>query len=124
MPRASSVLGLTLPFVLGGCLFVVAGAAAYGVVQYDENEASRSYRDEFEDVWHAGLTALERLGYPLPTIVRKTATEGALTSGDASLTFERIPEGKVRVAVRVGTFDTQEHRRRAALVLEQIADEL
>jgi len=48
-------------------------------------------------------------------------TEGEVKINDAEVRVTREAGGYTRVHVRIGTFQNDEHRRRAALLLEEIA---
>lgn len=113
------VLGL-VPWLSGCVAAAAAGVAGVGFVQYQRNEIERDYATDFEVTWQATLEALGRLGYPEPSVTRE-ATEGRLDLEGLALRVDRHPEGFTRVRVRVGTFHTRDHERRAELVLEEIA---
>jgi hypothetical protein len=121
--RSLSVVLLCLP--LAGCLALAAGAAAgYGAVQVAENESSRTYACSMERAWNASLDALGDVGAPRMTVPPPTRTEGAFRAGDVWVRVEKVSETAVRVRVRIGTFDTADHRRRAALYLDAVSSRL
>lgn len=111
---------LALPFVASGCLLVAAGGAAYGAIQYEKNEAYRDFESDLPDTWDATVAALEKLGYSVPENAGHTPTEGEIDIEDTNVRVERYPGDLTRVRVRIGTFDTESHRRRAQLLLEEI----
>jgi hypothetical protein len=74
--------------------------------------------------YDAAVGALAELGYPAPSRAVLGPTEGEVDAGDADVGIVQRPGGSVAVSVRVGTFETSEHRRRAALVHERIAARL
>ncbi len=119
-----------LPLLLGlsGCVAAVAAGAVYGIVKYDGNEAMRDFDASVERVWRASLDALEGRGYELPAGVSRELAERqdtAEATGDGYwLRVEEQPEKRTRVRVRIGTFNTDEHKRKAALLIESIADRL
>jgi hypothetical protein len=106
--------------LLGGCIVAAAaaGAAVYGAISYDENEAWMDFHADLPKVWTAMQDSLQENGYA-PDRTRKPAVnEGALQAGEATVKMERNPGGFTRVRVRVGTFDSEENRRHAGLILE------
>ena len=102
----------------------VGAAGAVGYVYYDKNEAHRDFDATFDKTWKAALAALQELKYTLPAEREHAADSGVLTLDDLKVHVARHPGDMTRVSVRVGTFDSEEHRRRAGLILEKIAGEL
>lgn len=121
--KARLATSLTLTALLGtGCIAAVAAAAAatFGAIQYKANGAEQDYNREFRRTFDASVAALRKLGYELDGDPQPGPTEGEIRVDDVKLYVTRQPEGKTRVEVRVGTFDTEDHRRRATLILEEI----
>ncbi|MSR62715.1 MAG: hypothetical protein EXS08_09770 [Planctomycetes bacterium] len=67
---------------------------------------------------------MQELKYTLPAQREHAADSAELSLGELKVHVARHPGDMTRVSVRVGTFDSEEHRRRAGLILEQIAGEL
>lgn len=110
-----------------GCLAVAGltvGAGVVGYVFYDKNEARQDFEASFDKTWKATLAALRSLEYEVPKDAPHESDSGELALADLRLRVERHPGNKTRVSVRVGTFHTEEHRRRAGLILEKIEAEL
>ena len=117
---------LVVPLV-SGCLAVAGltvGAGVVGYVFYDKNEARQDFDASFDKTWKATLTALHSLQYAIPKDPAHAGDSGEITLNDLHVHVAYHPDNKTRVSVRVGTFDTEEHRRRAGLILEKIQDEL
>jgi hypothetical protein len=114
----------------GGCLVaaVAAGAAvAYGAIQYDKNEARRDFQAPLDRTWKATLAALRDNGYPVSDAAEPGTTEGKIDIGDAKVVVEKVPSEPTettRVRVRIGTFDSEDNRRKAGLILEKVVDYL
>jgi len=109
----------------GGCVAaaIVAGAAtAYGVVKYTENEAYQDFKSPLDDTWKATVAALQENGYPVSDAVQPGTNQGMLDVNDAVVHVETLPGDMTRVRVRIGTFSTDEHKRRASLILESVGD--
>ena len=112
---------------LPGCLLVAVGIAAgatYGVVKYSDNEAARDYRQAVEPTWDATLAALRESGYPVQEGVRHAASRGHVQINDLEAWVEPHTDTWTTVRIRVGTFDSTEHRRQATRVLDAIASRL
>jgi len=125
--RAILCLSLLLP--LSGCLVAAAAAgAAYGYIKYENNEAIRDFEAPLEGVWDAALDALEDRGYVIPGGVGRDLTDvqddAEVEGDDYWLRVERHPGGISRVRVRIGTFETEENKRRAGLLIEAIEQRL
>jgi len=126
MRQTALLVTLLVPLV-SGCLAVAGltvGAGVVGYVYYDKNEASETFDASFDKTWKASLSALRDLKYTVPKDAPHEADSGLLTIGDMRLHVARHPGNTTRVSVRIGTFDTAEHRRRAGLILEKIEKEL
>lgn len=119
-----------LPLLLApttGCIAVAVAAAAgaVGLVQYDRNKAHRDFEVDFQSAWQAALASAPELGYPPIVVNEHTPTEGEFEGGeDLWVRVEEHPEGFICVAVRVGTFETEDHRRKAGLFLNEVARRL
>jgi hypothetical protein len=116
----TALLVVALVLLLPGCVAVAAaGVVGVGVVQYTRNEVLQDYPAELEETHAAALEALRRLELE-PEADTLAATQGSITAGDLILAAERHPEGVTRVRIRIGTFHTRDHERRAELVLQEI----
>ncbi|MEM7205631.1 MAG: DUF3568 family protein [Planctomycetota bacterium] len=117
---------LILSMSLQGCVVAaVAGVAAvaagtYGAVKYFENEAQEDYPAELQVVHEAARDVMAEQGYGDPRKVSEGNTEVELAYENAWLAIERHAGDFTRVRVRVGTFESDDHKRQAALVLEAI----
>ena len=126
-PMKRSIAIALLCLVPTSCLAaaVVAAAGAIGVVLYSENEAYRNYEAPFEKTWTASVDAARAAGYELPKVLEPmTKTEGRFESKDLKVRVERHPGGVTRVRVRIGTFRTDDHKRKAKLLLEDVGKRL
>ncbi len=119
-----SVLLLLLVAPLGGCVAVVAGAAAYAAIEYESNEVSQTYRASLGDTWQASIAELREMGYPVQEGTKPGPTEGTVEISDVAVRVEKLSAEHTRVGVRFGTFDTEEHRRKAILLLDVIANRI
>jgi len=112
---------------LPGCLAVAVAAgaaAAYGAVKYSDNAAYAEYAEDANTVWNASLVSLQKHGYPVSTGVDRVAAGGEVSINDVELHVLPVASEVTRVTVRVGTFSTEEHRLRAAAILNDITSEL
>jgi hypothetical protein len=75
-------------------------------------------QQDLPTVFAAGKAALRELGFPVDEGQQPGVTEGTLHAGEATVVVERQPGSLTRVRVRVGTFDTDDNKRRAGLILE------
>ena len=107
--------------LLSGCAVAVGAAAGAGTAAYLSNQSTRDLKAPLRTVYDAALAALPALGYPAPATARLGPTEGRIEAGDAVVALAQHPGGVVRVAVKVGTFASPDHARRAGLLLERIA---
>jgi hypothetical protein len=108
----------------GGCVVAavaVGAAAAFGTVKYTENEAYRDFHAPLDATWKATIAALREEGYPVADSASHGPSEGKIEIDDAKVTVVREPGDATRVMVRIGTFSTDEHKRRAALILDGVA---
>jgi len=118
------LLALTLLPGLTSCAAVAAaGVVGVGFVQYQRNELQQDFPLELARTWQATLEALHRLGIE-PALATLGPTEGEIRHEDLALRVERHPEGFTRVRVRVGSFQSADHERRAQLVLAEIENAL
>lgn len=127
MRRLTLLAVLLIAPLTTGCLAVAGltvGAGVVGYVYYDKNEAHQDYEASFAKTWKATLKALKGLNYEVPAEVAHEEDSGALVIGDLKVRVAAHPGNKSRVTVRVGTFHTAEHRRKAGLILERIQKEL
>jgi hypothetical protein len=116
----TALLVVALFPLLPGCVAVAAaGVVGVGVVQYTRNEVLQDSAAELEETHAAALEALRRLELE-PEADTLAATQGSITAGDLILAAERHPDGVTRVRIRIGTFHTRDHERRAELVLQEI----
>jgi len=113
--------------IFSSCL-AVAGLAGAGVVvgyvYYDKNEAHQDFSATFDKTWKATLEVLHDQHYDIPKEVEHQPDSGEIRIENLAVKVERYPGNVTRVSVRIGTFDTPEHRRRAGLILEHIEKEL
>jgi len=122
--RFASVVLSVAAFSAGGCVVAavaVGAAAAYGVVKYTENEAYRDFHASLDSTWTATLQAMREQGYPISESAPHGVSEGRVEISDAKVVVRREPGDFTRVLVRIGTFSTDDHRRRAGLILEGVA---
>jgi hypothetical protein len=107
-----------------GCIVAAVGlgaVAAYGVINASENESWADFRSGMDEVWTATIAALRQNGYAVDPGAWHGATEGVIDVEDVRVVVEAHPGNFTRVRVRVGTFSTEDHRRRARLILENVA---
>ena len=122
---AASLLLLTGS--LSGCLAIVAATAVAGTVgyvMYDQNEAYQDFKADLDDTWEATVNALAELGHACPRTKWRNVTEGEIEDEDLWVRVALHAGRYCRVHVRVGTFDTADHRRQATLILNQVEYEL
>jgi hypothetical protein len=119
-------LALLLPLA-GGCLataIAVGAGAAFGIVMYSENEAYRDFHAGLDEAWNRTLISMRELGYPVQEGIPHGPTEGKIVVNDATVHVTTESGGFTRIRVRIGTFLSDDNRRRATLLLEKIADGL
>ena len=124
MRRLTPLLLLPWLLISGGCFVAVAAGAAYGLVKFDKNEAVTILEAPAARVWRASIDALESRGYELrPTVSRDLpeSLDKAVVSGEGYwLRIEERPGQRTELRVRIGTFQTKEHKRKSALLIESI----
>ncbi len=113
------ILLLLAPGLCGCVAVAAASVAGLGFVQFQRNQAEQDFFVSFGSAWNAALDALRRFGLTCPRTER-TGAQGTIQQDDLFVQVQRHPEGFTRVSVRVGTFDTGEHRRRAQVVMDEI----
>jgi len=119
------LLLLLLVAPLGGCVALAVGAAAvYGATKYDSNEMSQEYRANLDETWHATVAELGEMGYPVQQGTKPGRTEGKVEINDVVVRVEKLADERTQVRVRVGTFETEDHRRKARLLLQGIANRI
>jgi len=127
MHRCALLLALVATLPLTGCVAIaVAGAAGtVGYIQYEKNETYTDFDEDIHVVWTASVDALEALGFEIPYSVARTLTgpvnESEIEGDGYRVRLERYLGDVTRARVRVGTFDTEDNRRRADLILEEIS---
>lgn len=122
-----AVSALALVSLTSSCVAVVAGAAAaVGYVMYSENEAYRDFETDLDETWDATIDALQSLDYQVDSDYPHGVTEGEIDLEDRETTVavKLYPEGFTRVSVRVGTFESDDNKRKAELILEAVAKQL
>jgi hypothetical protein len=117
-----------LPLLLGSCLLAaaaVAAAATYGVIKYTENGAETDFKASLDETFAAAVASMRALDYPVSADLKPGPSEGRIEVSDASVLVARLPgDAGTRVTAKVGTFDTDEHERRARLILEEMKKRL
>ena len=127
MRSAKILLALVAMLSLPGCLaaaLLVGAGGTYGAIEYSDNESSRDFPATLDDTWSATVRAMRELGYPVATNASHGTTEGHVEINDTQVWVEQHSGDITRVRVRIGTFDTDDHRRRAQLLLDAVAAEL
>jgi len=118
-------LSLAILPLASGCLAAAVAAGAVGYIQYEKNEAYRDFEGvEIDRAWKATVDALEAEGFEAPSEAEHRASEGELELDDVWARVERHPGERIRVRVRVGTFDSEENRRKSGLILERVSKAL
>lgn len=114
--------------MLAGCVAVAAAAvgavAALGAYSYVNNELEREYQAGFDQAWQATLKAVNDLGLKLTSQSKdfQKANVQARRADDSAVTIqlEERAKDRVLIRVRVGTFESDENRRAAESIHEQI----
>lgn len=127
MKRSILAALLALP-LLGSCIALAAAgagaAATYGYVSYKNNEASTEFDRSVDLTWKACVHALKAQDYVIEGEPERGPTGGTIEAGSATVHVEREVGDTTRVRVRVGTFDSEDNRRLAKLLMEEIARRL
>jgi hypothetical protein len=124
MRRTLPYLALLAVAPLGGCVAVAAGAAGYGAVRYATNEKGRDYPASLASTWRATVETMRGMGYPIAEGTAPGPTEGRIAIEDVTVEVMKYGEALTRVEVRIGTFDSEDHRRRATILLDGIGKRL
>lgn len=112
---------LLLAPLASGCVAVAAASVVgIGIVQYHRNELEQDFGTDLQDTFQAVLEGLRRLGIE-PGVHELGPSEGRIEHDDMVVVVERHLEGFTRVRVRVGTFHSRDHERRAGIVLQEIS---
>ncbi len=128
--RAARTLLIALSLApLSSCFLAVAAAGgALGYVKYDQNGAYQDFETSVQSAWTATREALEDQGYTLPgdaaVSLAEGSTEGEIRADEYRARIEKHPGGIARVHIRIGLFDSEDNKRKAKLVLEQVAGRL
>jgi hypothetical protein len=124
--RTSSrvILLLTVVLACGGCAVAMGAAAGYGTLKYLTNQTVREYHTDVRTAHDAARAVLGELGYGSQGPATLGPTEFRVDAGDAAVAGAELPDDRVRIAVSVGTFESADHRRRAALIHEKLAERL
>ena len=85
---------------------------------------SQEYRANLDETWHATLAELGEMGYPVQQGTKPGPTEGKVEINNVVARVEKLGDERTQVRVRFGTFDTEDHRRKARLLLEGIANRI
>jgi hypothetical protein len=116
-----ALLGL-VALSLPGCIAVAAGAAAgYGTAQIVRNADVRDYAAPLPVVWAATLASVREAGYPVALDTPADPTAASIAVNDLTVSLWAIAEGQTRVRLRVGTFNTDAHRRVTAQIHDGIS---
>lgn len=127
MRRLGLIGILCLVPLVSGCLAVAGltvGAGVVGYIYYEKNEAWRDFPVAFDRTWKATHVALRELKYDVPKDPHPAPDSGYVTIDDVKIKVERRPDDWTRVSVRVGTFHTDNHRKRAGQILDLIDKKL
>ena len=120
MRRAPVLIVLLAALPSAGCVAVAAGAAGYGAVKYATNEQARDYPASLASTWAAAVETLRGMGYAVPEGIAPGPTEGRIAIDDIRVDVAKYSDTRSRVEVRVGTFDSEDHRRRATILLDGV----
>jgi hypothetical protein len=120
MLRSVLLVLLLLPLCTGCVAVAAAGIVGVGLVQFQRNEVARDFSVDLECAWQATLEGLRKLAI-VPERTVLTGTEGEVEREDLRVFVERHPRGFTRVRIRVGAFRSADNRRRAEVLLQEIA---
>ncbi len=126
MRHSIPILLLIASPLLAGCEAIVIAAVAGvgGYFAYSENEHSRDYLVDFDEAWDAASRSLDALDYPAERTLTSAANDSTVEVDELWLKMERHPKGVVRIRIRVGTFVSSGHKRRAVVLFDMIEQEL
>ncbi|MEW6071697.1 MAG: hypothetical protein AB1726_03755 [Planctomycetota bacterium] len=93
-------------------------------MQYDKNEAAREFAGDLDGVYRAAEEAAVALGFLVKEEPDEDPSRRSFAGDDIRVDVESFAGGTVEVRVRIGTFDTDDHERRAELFLEETAKRL
>lgn len=126
--RAATRLALLALAVLPlpGCLVAVAaaGAAAYGVVSYDKNESWMDFHQDLDRVFQVAQDAVRGQGYTVLEAKKLSSIEATVDAEGMFVRVEKFPDGFIRAKARAGTFETEDNKRKARLLLEDMRDRI
>ncbi|MBI5849880.1 MAG: DUF3568 family protein [Planctomycetes bacterium] len=132
--RRTALVVLLASVPLSSCLVAaaaVAAAAVFGTVKYTENGVERDFKQDLTTCFDAAKKAMKENGYAVPDESKPGPTEGKLTVGDAVIEVSRRPgetasadDDFTHVLAKVGTFDSDETRRKAKLLMDAVARSL
>lgn len=117
------ILALTLAASTSSCIIAAVGAAA-GYIQYDNNEGWKDYTGSLDQVFSATEKALAELGYTASEAESSDPTQRLLKADGLNLSIVKQTSEVTRVRVRVGTFKTEDHKRQAQLILDEIGNQM
>jgi hypothetical protein len=124
MLRSALPAVLCLAPLCSGCVAAAAaGLVGAGIVQYHRNEVAQDFPNDLHEAWQGSFEGLARLGIQ-PTESELGPSEGRIVYEDLIILVERHPEGFTRLRVRAGAFRTDDHMRRARIVLQEIGGAL
>jgi hypothetical protein len=129
-----TAVSLVLSLASTGCVLAVAavaGAAVFGAVKYTENGIERDFRQDLAQCFDAAKATMREAGHAIAADAQPGPTEGTLTSGDTVIRLTRqagptasSDDDFTRIAVKVGTFDSEETKRQATLLMDAIVRRL
>jgi len=111
---------LVLPALQGCVAAVAAVAVTVGYVQYERNEYEEELPLPYGPVWEAAIAAADNLGYVEGRTESVEGTQSVLENDEVWVRVEKLPFGKSRLRVRVGTFHRRDNARRARLIAEEV----
>lgn len=128
MRAATSLALLALAVLpLPGCIVAAAaaaGAAAYGVVSYDKNESWMDFHQDLDRVYQVAQDAVRGQGYTVLEAKKLSAIEATVDAEGMFVRIEKFPDGFIRAKARAGTFETEDNKRKARLLLEDMRDRI
>lgn len=126
MLRSAVIAALVLVPLASGCVAVAAAGVVgvgVGVIQYNRNEVEQDFPNDLYEAWQGAFEGLARIGIE-PVESELGPSEGRIEHEDLVVIVERHPEGFTRIRVRAGAFRTDDHVRRAQVVLQEIGASL